>query len=80
MWSTNWLLLPGWIPHDFGAMPPIGKTGYTVQAGFNFAGFFTDEKTGRTLFVVALGAEAHEKRFTETRDIARWVVDNYIWP
>jgi D-alanyl-D-alanine carboxypeptidase len=80
MWNTNWLMLPKWIPHDFGSIPPVGKTGYTVQSGFNFAGKFTEESTGHQLFVIALGADAHEKRFTETRDIARWVFDTYVWP
>lgn len=76
MWNTDWLLL-GWIPQDF---PDFrgGKTGYIPASGYNFAMQAGDR--ARLLTVVVLGAETHEARFTEARDIAAWALANYRWP
>jgi len=75
LWNTNWLLL-GWIPSDFTGF--IGKTGYTVAAGYNFVTRLT-AADGRILDVVVLGADKHEARFTEARDVAKAVLENYHW-
>src|SRR3989338_1037104 len=77
LWNTNWLLL-GWIENDFAAIPG-GKTGYTLAAGYNFVVQIGNE-SGHEVSVVVLGAESHEARFTEAKDIAQWAFENYRWP
>ncbi len=76
MWSTDWILL-GWIPNK---LPEFfgGKTGYTVAAGYNFTMRAGDGK-GHLIDVVVLGADTHETRFTEAKDVAEWVFANYNW-
>jgi D-alanyl-D-alanine carboxypeptidase len=77
MWNTNWLLL-GWIPNDFTEFHG-GKTGFIPAAGYNFV-MKVEDDSGHVLDVVVLGADTHEARFTEARDIATWVFDAYTWP
>lgn len=76
IWNTNWLLLR-WIPHSLVSLLG-GKTGYVPAAGYNFA-MEVANKEGNVLQVVVLGAETHEARFSEARDIAQWVFENYVW-
>lgn len=76
MWNTNWLRL-GWVPHSF--EETIGKTGFITASGYNFSMRVTNDE-GRALYVVALGTNAHEARFTEARDTAAAVFSSYIWP
>jgi len=76
MYNTNWMLL-GWVTNDFYKMYG-GKTGYIVASGYNFTMRVEDEDN-HILDVVVLGADSHEGRFTEARDVAQWVFDNYIW-
>jgi len=77
MRSTNWLLL-NWVPHNDLVLYG-GKTGYINASGYNFISRFGDGR-GHIIDVVILGAQTHEARFTEARDIAQWVFDNYTWP
>lgn len=77
MWNTNWLLLQ-WVPNTFERIYG-GKTGYITASQYNFTTQVEDEKK-RKITVVILGADTHEARFTEARDIANWVYDSYIWP
>lgn len=77
MWNTNWLLL-GWVSNNFAEILG-GKTGYTNAAGYSFAVSLGNEK-GEALDIVILGASEHEARFTEARDLANIVFDNYQWP
>ncbi|MDP2692455.1 MAG: hypothetical protein Q8O88_02315 [bacterium] len=77
MWNTNWLLL-GWINNDFAEVIG-GKTGYTNAAGYSFVVSIRN-KNGNVVDVVVLGTEKHEDRFTEARDLANMVFDNYQWP
>lgn len=77
LWNTNWLLLD-WIPHQFADLRG-GKTGYIPESGYNFVLQAADE-AGHALAVVILGAATHEARFTEARDLAEWVWENYRWP
>lgn len=77
LWNTNWLLL-GWVPHTFEAIA-LGKTGYIDASLYNFAVTIVGAG-GRTLDVVILGANHHEARFTEARDIAEAVFAAYVWP
>jgi len=76
IWNTNWLLL-GWIPHDIVDFRG-GKTGYIPAAGYNFTMQVADEY-GHVINVVVLGADSHEARFTEARDVARHVFEVYEW-
>ena len=77
MWNTDWMLL-GWIPNK---LPEFfgGKTGYTLAAGYNFTMRAGDAKN-HLIDVVVLGADSHEARFNEAKDIAEWVFANYEWP
>lgn len=54
-----------------------GKTGYTPEAGYCFAGKFVSE--GRQVVVVVLGARDHYERFTEAKRLARWAFESYQW-
>lgn len=77
LWNTNWLLL-GWVPHQF--MDIVGgKTGYIPESGYNFSVILADGE-GHEISVVILGAKDHESRFTEARDIGKWVFEQYKWP
>lgn len=76
IWNTNWLLLR-WIPHSLVSLLG-GKTGFVPAAGYNFA-MEVANKEGNVLQVVILGAETHEARFSEARDIAQWVFESYVW-
>lgn len=76
MYNTNWLLL-GWIPHRFSLLHP-GKTGYIPASGYNFTTRIENEE-GHSIDIVVLGADSHESRFEETRDIANWVFTNFDW-
>lgn len=76
MWNTDWLLL-GWIQHDFSEFYG-GKTGFITASGYNFT-MRVGNNEGHMLDIVVLGAQGHEDRFTEARDIAQWVFDNYKW-
>jgi len=76
-WNTNWLLL-GWIPHEISTFVG-GKTGYITESGYNFTMQLGD-KEHNMIHVVVLGAESHEARFTEARDIAKAVFAAYEWP
>ena len=77
MWNTNWLLL-GWVTNDFYKIYG-GKTGYISASGYNFTVRVANE-AGKILDVVVLGADTHEGRFTEARDVSEWAFENYEWP
>lgn len=77
MWNTNWLLL-GWIPNKIASIIG-GKTGYITASGYNFMMQAEDDAAHR-LSVVVLGADSHEARFTEARDVAEEIFSAYIWP
>lgn len=76
-WSTNWLLL-GWIPNQLPEMRG-GKTGYIPASGYNFI-MQAGDGQGHFVNVIILGANSHEARFTEARDVAEWVFASYEWP
>ena len=77
VWNTNWLLL-GWVENSFADILG-GKTGFINLAKYNFTVRLADE-FGHQIDVVILGADTHEARFTEARDVANWVFANYKWP
>ncbi|MBU2542749.1 serine hydrolase [Patescibacteria group bacterium] len=77
MWNTDWLLL-GWVPHNFNKFYG-GKTGYITASGYNFT-MRVGNEANNILDIVVLGANSHEARFTEARDVAEWVFENYEWP
>ncbi|PIR74035.1 MAG: hypothetical protein COU35_04300 [Candidatus Magasanikbacteria bacterium CG10_big_fil_rev_8_21_14_0_10_47_10] len=77
LWNTNWLLL-GWVPNRLFDIIG-GKTGYIGASGYNFMMQAQDE-AGHVVSVVVLGADSHEARFTEARDIAQTVFENVVWP
>jgi D-alanyl-D-alanine endopeptidase (penicillin-binding protein 7) len=76
IWNTDWLLL-NWIPNQLNLRG--GKTGYIPAAGYNFTMQVGDDK-GHVINVVVLGADNYQARFTECRDIAKWVFESYQWP
>lgn len=77
LWSTNWLLL-GWIQNDLAELRG-GKTGYIPESGYNFV-LQAADKNGHLIDLVVLGADSHEHRFTEARDLAELVFKSYQWP
>jgi len=77
MWSTDWLLL-GWIPNHLTGILG-GKTGYIPDSGYNFV-MQTVDDDGHVIDVIVLGANIHEARFTEARDVAQSIFENYTWP
>lgn len=76
MWSTDWLLL-GWIPYN-GFTLVGGKTGFINASGYNFV-MQAKNADGKKVNVIILGAEVHEDRFTEARDITNDVFEAYSW-
>lgn len=77
IWTTNWLLL-GWVPQNTFTILG-GKTGYIPAAGYNFT-MQVKNDAGKELNVIILGAEVHEERFTEARDVADAIYKAYQWP
>jgi len=77
MWSTNWLLL-GWVTNQLDDFRG-GKTGYIPQSGYNFT-MQVGSDDGHVIDVVVLGATSNQARFSEARDIAEAVFENYRWP
>lgn len=78
VWSTNWLLTK-WIPSDFKTVHIVGKTGFINSSLYNVAVRLEDDRS-HVVRVVVLGSASNESRFTEARDIADWVFENYMWP
>lgn len=78
IWNTNWLLT-NWVPSHFKMENIAGKTGYIDDSGYNFAVSLSDEKK-HAIAVVIFGAASNETRFSEARDLAEWVFDNFLWP
>ena len=76
IWNTNWLLL-GWIPSTVDMV--AGKTGYINHSLYNFTARFITQQE-RELDVVVMGANAHEARFTEARDLVLSISEVYSWP
>lgn len=76
IWNTNWLLT-GWVPHQFTLLG--GKTGFIEASGYNLA-VRLGHQDGRLLDIIILGANGHESRFTEARDVAEGVFGAYQWP
>ncbi len=78
VWSTNWLLTK-WVPSKFGQDFVVGKTGYIADSLYNFAARFTRPDSSQAVYVVVLGADSNESRFTEARDLAEWAFSAYQW-
>jgi len=55
-----------------------GKTGYLEAAGYCFVGRFIDHG-GREMISVVLGSDTANSRFTDTRRLAEWAYENYVW-
>jgi D-alanyl-D-alanine carboxypeptidase len=55
-----------------------GKTGYTEAAKYCFVGSFVD-KNGHEIITSVLGGDSKNARFSETKKLAEWVFENYIW-
>lgn len=78
VWSTNWLLTK-WVPSNFNRRSVVGKTGYITDSGYNFVVRIANNKD-QIVRVVVMGATSNEFRFSEARDVAEWVFENYSWP
>ncbi|MFA6422243.1 MAG: serine hydrolase [Candidatus Buchananbacteria bacterium] len=55
-----------------------GKTGYLELAGYCFASKVTN-KDGHDAYIVVLGSASPDSRFSDTKSIAYWIFNNYIW-
>jgi D-alanyl-D-alanine carboxypeptidase len=75
--STN-LFLSGNLSTNF-TTPPIGKTGFIDEAGYNLVALVKGPQ-GQQLVAVVLGAQTHFDRFTEMEKIATWALNSYQWP
>lgn len=78
IWTTNWLLT-NWIPNKFDKEALAGKTGYIGASGYNFTAKIP-ARHGQALRIAIMGAASNEARFSETRDLAEWILANYLWP
>jgi len=78
VWSTDWLLTD-WTPNKFDKNKLFGKTGYILDSDYNFV-VSLEDKVGHRLVVSVLGASTGENRFTEARNLAEMIFDNYTWP
>ncbi len=76
---TTDALLNGSVDGPFLSADIVGKTGFTPEAGYNFA-VRLEDGSGHAVRVVVLGSASSESRFTESRDLALWVFKNYVWP
>ena len=75
--ATDWVLT-GAVPLKAATIEG-GKTGYTDEAGYNFASLIRSDD-GHEIRVVVMGAGDVYKRFTETAMLAEWTFDNFTWP
>ena len=55
-----------------------GKTGYTEAAGYCFVGKFVDHN-GIEMISVVLGSGSRNSRFSETKNLAEWAYESYVW-
>ena len=55
-----------------------GKTGYLKRAGYCFASLVTNQR-GREILTVVLGSSTINDRFVDTKSLAYWVFNNYVW-
>jgi len=74
--STNLFLL-GKITNPF-LKPPVAKTGYIDESGFNMVARVTGDQ-GQELIVTVLGTATHFERFTEVTQLAQWAFSAYSW-
>jgi len=76
--STNLIL-----DREFGVEDQVyevlaGKTGYLEVAGYCLATLIGNNQ-GNEILTVVLGSQSLEDRFNDTKSIAYWVFNNYIW-
>lgn len=57
-----------------------GKTGYTLEAGYNVVEQAMEPNSGREIIVVVLGASSDEERFTEAKKLILWTFEHYAYP
>lgn len=55
-----------------------GKTGYTTEAGGNFA-LITEGNHGQKIGIIILGSEDREDRFHNAQVLLEWLNRNYTW-
>ncbi len=77
--STNLIL-----DREFGSNQDVyqveaGKTGYLEAAGYCLASQVSNQ-AGNQILTVVLGSQSLEDRFTDTKSLAYWVFNNYLWP
>ena len=55
-----------------------GKTGFIDESGYNLVSKIKD--TGHSIIVIVLGSAEEVDRFQESKALAWWAFNNYIWP
>lgn len=75
IYNTDWLLKDDWLTEQQYKFIG-GKTGYTDQAGYNFASQIIDNNQHSVISIV-LGAATIDQRFSETKEIVNWSFNNY---
>jgi len=68
---------------DFGYQSDVykilaGKTGYLEAAGYCFVSKVANQK-GNEAIIVVLGSAGPDSRFSDTKSLAYWIFNNYIW-
>ena len=72
--NTNWLL---GNTYDYKIIG--GKTGYIEESGYNFIIKGYNENKDANLYVIILGSNDIESRFSEADIIMKWIFKNYMW-
>lgn len=78
MESTDKILKEDFGIRDISYKIEAGKTGFTNSAGYCFASQIKDSQNRRLLVVVLNSASIYE-RFNDTKSLAYWVFNNYLW-
>jgi D-alanyl-D-alanine carboxypeptidase len=55
-----------------------GKTGHTDEAGYCFVGEFANQD-GHKILSVVMGTNSDAERFTQSKKLAKWIYNNYLW-
>jgi len=78
MESTDKILKEDFGIRDISYKIEAGKTGFTNSAGYCFASQIKDSQN-RRLLVVVLNSSSIYERFNDTKSLAYWVFNNYLW-
>ena len=76
--STDRILRQSFGLADKSYFVEAGKTGFLEKAGYCFASKVSD-KNNKKILIVVLGSASLDDRFIDTKSLAYWIFNNYIW-